>query len=191
LATFIVTLPSLLAATTWGQWLLFVRLWLPLRGKLPWRLHAFLADARDRGALRQAGAMYRFRHSRLQDHLSSSDDETAHDDEVVTTIVRWLSRTSALAGGTTTLARLAQESGCDIATIRADLTYLVNHGLINAVRHSKPTRPGGSGTAQATSRIPGQKERDTALHDTVQESKSQPVVLDDLSVHARFTLSLR
>ena len=42
------------------------RLWLALRGRLPWRTMTFLDDASRRGALRQAGATYRFRHARLQ-----------------------------------------------------------------------------------------------------------------------------
>jgi hypothetical protein len=57
-------------AGAWGQWLLLVRVWLPLTDRLPWRVAAFLADAHHRGILRQAGAVYQFRHSRLQDHLA-------------------------------------------------------------------------------------------------------------------------
>jgi len=59
-----------LEPTAWGQWLLLTRFWLPLSGKLPWRLHAFLADAYDRGILRQNGAAWQFRHTCLQAHLS-------------------------------------------------------------------------------------------------------------------------
>jgi len=54
--------------TVWGPWLL-ARVWLPLRGRLPWHVMAFLADAHRRGVLRQAGGVYQFRHARLQDHL--------------------------------------------------------------------------------------------------------------------------
>jgi hypothetical protein len=32
----------------------------------------FLADAYDRGVLRQAGAVYQFRHAQLQEHLRSA-----------------------------------------------------------------------------------------------------------------------
>jgi hypothetical protein len=56
--------------TAWGQWLVFVRVWLPLTGRLPWPVYAFLTDAYHRGVLRQAGAVYQFRHARLQDHLT-------------------------------------------------------------------------------------------------------------------------
>lgn len=58
-----------LAFTAWGQWLGIARIWLPLTGRLPWRPVAFLDDACRRGVLRQSGAVYQFRHARLQDHL--------------------------------------------------------------------------------------------------------------------------
>ncbi|MGH3706911.1 MAG: hypothetical protein ACRDRU_17000 [Pseudonocardiaceae bacterium] len=45
------------------------RIWLPLTGRLLWALLTFLDDAHKRGVLRQAGAVYQFRHARLQDHL--------------------------------------------------------------------------------------------------------------------------
>jgi transcriptional regulator with XRE-family HTH domain len=60
------------AFTAWGQWLLFSRIWLPLTGKLPWAVTTFLNDAYHRGVLRQVGAVYQFRHARLQHHLSST-----------------------------------------------------------------------------------------------------------------------
>ncbi|MDA3649991.1 helix-turn-helix domain-containing protein [Saccharopolyspora indica] len=65
-----VTLAYSLAFTAWGQWILLARLWLPLTGWLPWATTAFLADAYERGVLRQSGAVYQFRHARLQEHLS-------------------------------------------------------------------------------------------------------------------------
>ncbi|HZD74242.1 MAG TPA: NACHT domain-containing protein [Actinomycetota bacterium] len=57
--------------TAWGQFTI-VRAWLAVRGKLPWRLMAFLDDAHQRGVLRQAGAVYQFRHARLQAHLADT-----------------------------------------------------------------------------------------------------------------------
>ncbi|MCD9141525.1 hypothetical protein LUZ28_18890 [Streptomyces albireticuli] len=53
----------------WG-WFTFTRVWLALRGRFPWRLMPFLHDAHRRGVLRQAGAVYQFRHARLQDRLA-------------------------------------------------------------------------------------------------------------------------
>jgi hypothetical protein len=50
-----------------------VRIWLALRRKLPWRLMDFLADAHTRGVLRQAGAVYQFRHIELQHRLANRD----------------------------------------------------------------------------------------------------------------------
>ncbi|QHC26985.1 helix-turn-helix domain-containing protein [Streptomyces sp. GS7] len=59
-----------LSLTAWGQWAVFARIWLPLTGRLPWSVVAFLEDAYQRGVLRQAGAVYQFRHARLQHHLA-------------------------------------------------------------------------------------------------------------------------
>jgi hypothetical protein len=56
--------------TAWARWLILSRLWLPLTGRLPWPVMAFLEGAYQRGVLRQAGAVYQFRHTRLQDHLA-------------------------------------------------------------------------------------------------------------------------
>jgi hypothetical protein len=59
--------------TPWGRFQA-ARAWLALRGRLPWRPMRFLADAHRRGVLRQAGAVYQFRHSRLQDRLAAVAD---------------------------------------------------------------------------------------------------------------------
>jgi hypothetical protein len=59
-----------LSLTAWGQWVALARIWMPLTRQLPWRLITFLDDACHRGALRQAGAVYQFRHAQLQDHLA-------------------------------------------------------------------------------------------------------------------------
>ncbi|MFI1760765.1 helix-turn-helix domain-containing protein [Streptomyces sp. NPDC020800] len=59
-----------LTLTAWGQWAVLTRIWLPLTGRLPWAVMAFLEDAYQRGVLRQAGAVYQFRHARLQHHLA-------------------------------------------------------------------------------------------------------------------------
>jgi MFS family permease len=56
--------------SAWPRWVL-TRAWLALYGRLPWRLMAFLADAHRRGVLRQAGAVYQFRHIELQHRLAS------------------------------------------------------------------------------------------------------------------------
>lgn len=65
-------LAYLLAFTAWGQWLTLARVWLPLTRRLPWDLVAFLDDAYRRGVLRQTGAVYQFRHARLQHHLDQT-----------------------------------------------------------------------------------------------------------------------
>lgn len=61
-----------LSFTAWGRWLVLSRVWLPLTRKLPWDTVVFLDDAYRRGVLRQAGAVYQFRHVRLQHHLARS-----------------------------------------------------------------------------------------------------------------------
>ncbi|MGW1197886.1 NACHT domain-containing protein [Streptomyces sp. NPDC002536] len=59
-----------LSLTAWGRWVVLGRIALPLAGRLPWSVCAFLEDAHCRGVLRQAGAVHQFRHARLQDRLS-------------------------------------------------------------------------------------------------------------------------
>ncbi|MGW5691187.1 NACHT domain-containing protein [Streptomyces asiaticus] len=61
-----------LSLSAWGQWLALARIWLPLTGRLPWKLITFLDDACERGVLRKVGAVYQFRHAQLQDHLTVS-----------------------------------------------------------------------------------------------------------------------
>ncbi|MGW4033207.1 NACHT domain-containing protein [Streptomyces sp. NPDC004838] len=63
---------SLLVLLT-RAWPRFVvlRLILAVRGRLPWRLMRFLADARERELLRQSGGVYQFRHIRLQEALAA------------------------------------------------------------------------------------------------------------------------
>jgi hypothetical protein len=54
---------------TWTQFRLAHAL-LATQGWLPWRLWMFLEDGHRRGALRQAGTAWQFRHVLLQDHLA-------------------------------------------------------------------------------------------------------------------------
>ena len=51
------------------------RIRLALRHRLPWQLMDFLADAHKRGVLRQAGAVYQFRHIELQHRLANRDTD--------------------------------------------------------------------------------------------------------------------
>jgi hypothetical protein len=59
-----------ISQTAWPSYLL-TRAWLALHHKLPWQFMRFLADAHDRGVLRQAGAVYQFRHIELQRRLAA------------------------------------------------------------------------------------------------------------------------
>jgi GTPase SAR1 family protein len=56
--------------SAWGQ-LGLARLWLAAQGQMPLRLMTFLEDAHARGVLRQAGAVYEFRHANLQRRLAN------------------------------------------------------------------------------------------------------------------------
>lgn len=58
-----------IGASAWGQYLM-ATIWLSLRGRLPWRLMAFLDDAHEHDVLRRPGAVYQFRHARLQERLT-------------------------------------------------------------------------------------------------------------------------
>jgi hypothetical protein len=55
--------------TAWSAYML-TRGWLAFRRRLPWPLMRFLSDAHRRGVLRQAGAVYQFRHIELQHRLA-------------------------------------------------------------------------------------------------------------------------
>lgn len=61
-----------LLANPRSSWLSYLaaRYYLAVRGHLPWRLMRFLDDAHERGVLRRAGAIYQFRHARLQEYLT-------------------------------------------------------------------------------------------------------------------------
>jgi DNA-binding SARP family transcriptional activator len=63
---------GVLLARAWGGFTV-TRLWLALRGQLPLQLMRFLDDAHRRGVLRQVGAVYQFRHARLQDRLAGNN----------------------------------------------------------------------------------------------------------------------
>jgi hypothetical protein len=58
-----------LTTSVWGRYAV-ANTWAAIRGDLPWRLMIFLEDAHRRGVLRRAGAVYQFRHTRLQQHLA-------------------------------------------------------------------------------------------------------------------------
>ena len=58
-----------IALSAWMR-LQVARAYLATVGRLPWRLVSFLEDAHARGALRQTGAAYQFRHVRLQERLA-------------------------------------------------------------------------------------------------------------------------
>ncbi|WP_344422105.1 NACHT domain-containing protein [Streptomyces lavendulocolor] len=58
-----------LAASSWPHYTA-ARLVLAARGRLPWRLQAFLDDAHELGLLRQVGPVHQFRHARLRERMA-------------------------------------------------------------------------------------------------------------------------
>ncbi|MFH9967631.1 NACHT domain-containing protein [Streptomyces mirabilis] len=66
-----------LNSSAWGRWVVLSRFWLPLTGRLPWAVIAFLEDAHRRGVLRQAGPVYQFRQSWLQYHLARAHESAS------------------------------------------------------------------------------------------------------------------
>jgi hypothetical protein len=69
----LVVLNSVRAAwTAYG----IARIWLALGHRLPWSLMGFLEDAHKRGVLRQAGAVYQFRHIELQHRLATRPSDS-------------------------------------------------------------------------------------------------------------------
>ncbi|MGW5635805.1 NACHT domain-containing protein [Streptomyces sp. NPDC003832] len=58
-----------LAACAWPHYAV-ARLLVAARGRLPWRLQSFLAEAHRLGILRQVGPVYQFRHARLRERLA-------------------------------------------------------------------------------------------------------------------------
>lgn len=60
-----------IAMSSWG-WYLVVIIWLFFRKQLPLRFMKFSIDAYGRGVLRRAGAVYQFRHARLQARLADT-----------------------------------------------------------------------------------------------------------------------
>jgi NACHT domain len=63
-------LTSSMTKTAWPSYVI-TRGWLVLHHQLPWSLMSFLADAHQRGVLRQVGATYQFRHIDLQHRLAT------------------------------------------------------------------------------------------------------------------------
>lgn len=125
-------MPIVLLASTWGRWVFFVRVWLPLRGRLPWRIHAFLADACERGVLRRSGTIHHFRHARLQDRLAGADETSAA--ETLARAAEAIAGSLARSGDSTTLTRLARDLDCDLDSLRKLLECLAELDMANASR---------------------------------------------------------
>ncbi|RRR98536.1 hypothetical protein [Glycomyces terrestris] len=64
------TVSTVIALNVWYR-SLWARLWLGVTGRLPYRVMRFLENAAQLGVLRRTGAVYRFRHERIQTYLAS------------------------------------------------------------------------------------------------------------------------
>ncbi|NKZ06683.1 hypothetical protein [Actinomadura latina] len=67
-----------LISTAWGRYMA-ARLWLAVRGLLPFHLLRFIEDAHSRGVLRKPGVFYEFRHVRLQERLRAGNSLLLQD----------------------------------------------------------------------------------------------------------------
>ncbi|WP_225828567.1 KGGVGR-motif variant AAA ATPase [Streptomyces naphthomycinicus] len=72
--TFLMTLALVVGRSASARYTIAVSL-LAFRGRIPWRLTPFLADAHARGVLRMTGAAYEFRHRQLETLLASMRGE--------------------------------------------------------------------------------------------------------------------
>jgi hypothetical protein len=68
---------AVICSSVVAAWPLYaaIQAWHALRHELPWQLMSFLADAHRKGVLRQAGAVYQFRHVELQHRLANRDTD--------------------------------------------------------------------------------------------------------------------
>jgi hypothetical protein len=66
--------------SSWG-WYSEAIIWLSFRKQLPFRFMKFSKDAYERGVLRRAGAVYQFRHARLQARLADMHNENLKANE--------------------------------------------------------------------------------------------------------------
>ena len=110
------------------------RAWLALRRQLPWQLMGFLAEAHKRGVLRQAGAVYQFRHIELQHRIA-----TRASDRCTKAIQQLGSdnldvRTEAIRS----LERVARDSATDYPIVIDVLATFIRE-------HSREPQPSGPG----------------------------------------------
>jgi hypothetical protein len=80
------------SSTSAAQAYLSARLWLALRGRLPWRTLDFLSDAHRRGVLRQVGTEYQFRHERLRIRLRDHYQRSRWYERAVPMLLAFLAR---------------------------------------------------------------------------------------------------
>ncbi|MFF2898615.1 helix-turn-helix domain-containing protein [Streptomyces sp. NPDC057966] len=153
------TLGYWFSSTAWGQWVALARVWLPLTGRLPWALITFLDDAHHRGILRQAGAVYQFRHARLQDSLSRSFGRKQVPRQVPEDLFP-ADGTLTGSSGETALSRDDQALGAPSpGDLLASHAVLVARILDEASHELEGVEPSTSGQAQAQVLDPDEARR--------------------------------
>ncbi|WP_307628746.1 NACHT and WD40 repeat domain-containing protein [Streptomyces turgidiscabies] len=94
----------ILMTRSWPRFVV-ARTYLAMRGRLPWRLMAFLEDARRRELLRQSGGVFQFRHIRLQEALAGQPTHAPQRQDSTSAAAGAVRRRLVLrAGAVTTVA---------------------------------------------------------------------------------------
>jgi uncharacterized protein YjbI with pentapeptide repeats len=126
-------------ATAWPSFWL-TRAGLALCGRLPWPLMNFLADAHRRGVLRQAGAVYQFRHIELQHRLATRS--TGRYTKAIEHAVKQLGsdKPDMRISAVRVLKRAARHSAAERATVMDILSTFIRERS----REPQPSVPGFS-----------------------------------------------
>ncbi|WP_433824720.1 NACHT and WD40 repeat domain-containing protein [Actinoplanes sp. CA-015351] len=124
----------------WPRFLV-VRAYLAVRGRLPWRLPAFLAEARSRHLLRESGGMYQFHHVRLQERLAGRPQARAVPAPAVAS-VPWPNRRR----------RALLHAGVAMVILVAAVAVIVNPAVRSRpIRLDPPSLAGDFGSQQQVS----------------------------------------
>ena len=133
------------------------RVVLAAAGHLPLRLLGFLADARERELLRQAGGRYQFRHIRLQERLVSKEarDRLEAEESMAAATARRLRRLRLVAVGVVLAVALLVTAALPVVLPADGATAtLAGHGAsVTVVRISPDGRTAASGDSDGGIRL--------------------------------------
>ncbi|MCX2953653.1 NACHT and WD40 repeat domain-containing protein [Lentzea sp. NEAU-D7] len=152
--------------TAWSVYTV-ARIWLALRGHLPWRLMRFLGEAHGKGVLRSAGPSYQLRHDLLRGYLAdrwrgspvtapnSTRLKRKHPAIVAVTMIGLLFVSAALVEAQSPLRRIYSSEPSDVAAISFSgdgrkVVFRTRWSVVvldlNSGESSALTDSGGSGT---------------------------------------------